>query len=192
MIRFIKVIVLLCTLAQYTSSTAQLSYYLDTRTGKIEIISLIMTPLGTDAQYRNYDGMKEYQTIEIIGDPMENATVKAILPSKEKVTMVLRGENVNFIRVTYQNGNSKIFRDAVLYSNIQNNRIAYFAVHYYYDAHTQDIKNKIYYKSWETNTEQELTITEKAKLPIRIGTTRLLCPTKAQLPCKNTPIPKHI
>jgi len=48
---------------------AQTGYYLNPNTGQRDIIFLVITPLGTDAQYRNDYSVKEYKPIDIKGDP---------------------------------------------------------------------------------------------------------------------------
>jgi hypothetical protein len=136
---------------------AQTGYYLNPNTGQRDIIFLVITPLGTDAQYRNDYSVKEYKPIDIKGDPIKLKKAKATLPTNEKITIVFPTDK-EYAKFIYSNGTVKSFRNAYLYSNKKDNQTAHLAVETY--LQNDDVKYKVFYKAWEKNTEQQLEVLE--------------------------------
>jgi hypothetical protein len=140
------------------SVTAQTVYWLNPSTGQREILSLVITPLGTEAAYRNDYSVIEYKPIDIKGNPMKAKRLKAVLPTQETVMMVFPTEKEP-TKLIYNNGEIRVFKEAALYSNKKDKQIAYFAVHVYYE--NEELKYKVFYKSWEDKNEKELVLLEK-------------------------------
>lgn len=141
----------------FNNSKAQTGYWLNPDTGLREIIFLVITPLGTDAQYRNDYSVKEYQPITIKGDPMKAKKLKATLPGKQAITIIFPTEK-EYAKFVYPDGKVKQFRQASLYVNKKDNQLAQIAIQVYFE--NDDIKYKIFYKPWEKKTEQQIEVIE--------------------------------
>jgi len=150
----LSIIFTLFSVFGFISTKAQ-SYWLNTSTGQIEILSLIITPLGTDAQYKNSYSIPDYKPVTIKGDPMKVKKAPAILPTNENVTITFPTEKED-AKITYSNGQTKVFKNAALYINKKGNDVCYFAVQTYFQA--DQIKHRVFYKSWSSKTEEELVL----------------------------------
>lgn len=151
---WIALIAFLCL----SSADAQFTYYyLNPNTGMREIIYMIETPLGTEAKYRNDYSMTDFKDITIKGDPVKKRSFAAVLPTQENVTITMPNNAQVPLKVTYANGQTKLFKDAILFHNKKGNQIAYFAITPYVVGN--EVKYKAVYKSWNSKTEEEAIIT---------------------------------
>jgi hypothetical protein len=143
----------------FSISKAQTGYFLNPDTGEREVIFLVITPLGTDAQYRNDYSVKEYKPIIIKGEPIKLKKAKAVLPNNEKITIIFPTDK-EYAKFIYADGKVKQFRDASMYVHKKDNQLAQIAVQFYLE--NDNVKYRIFYKPLDKKTEQQLEVVETA------------------------------
>lgn len=138
---------------------AQFTYYcLNPSTGQREIIYMMATPLGTEAKYRNDYSIPDFKNIIIKGDPVKKQSFPAVLPTQENVTITMPNASDAPLKLTYANGQTKLFKDAILFHNKKGNQTAYFAITPYVQGN--EVKYKAVFKSWDSKVEQEAIVLE--------------------------------